>query len=218
MKRGRPGLLGAALVGLLGLNVALAWVALQAVLLFPLLVWHALAGRFLPESGLPAYGRHLGLLALAQGVTWLLTAAVFLGWIRRVYRTLATTGATGLRHDPGRAVAAFLVPGVNLVAPLRVMRELWWVSAPSAPEPGARTPPLVAWWWGTLLLSVLADLVLWGRVGGPGRLGAGGLPMVVLGEILRIVAAVLAMTLVLRINRDQGERLGRLATGEVQRG
>jgi hypothetical protein len=214
MTRGGPGLLGSALVGLLGLNAALAWVALQAALLFPLLVWQALAGRFLPGSGLASYGRQVGLLFLAQGVTWLLTAAVFLGWIHRVYRTLATTGAPGLRHDPGRAVAAFLVPGVNLVAPLRVMRELWWVSAPGAPGPRDRTPPLVAWWWGTLVLSVLTDLAL---RGGAGRLGVRGLPVVALGEVLRIVAAVLAMTLVLRVNRDQGERLDRLAAGEASR-
>jgi hypothetical protein len=203
----------------LGLNVTLAWVALQATLLFPHLVWHALAGQFLPGGGLAAYGRQFAMLFLAQGVVWVLTAALFLGWIHRAYGNLAAMGATGLRYSPHQAMAAFLVPGVNLVAPPRVMRELWAASGRRAPGTESEMPRVVAWWWGTLLLSVFVDLVLSARVGGlTSRVGVGGMPVMLLGEAIRIAAAVLAVVLVLRVNRDQGERLDRLAAGDPRRG
>jgi hypothetical protein len=211
--------LGAALVGSLGLNAALGWLALQAALFFPLLVWHALAGQFLPDSGLAAYGRQLGWLGLAQAVAGLLTGVLFLAWIRRASDTLVALGVTGLAYSPRQAVAAFLVPGINLVAPLRVVSELWTASAMGESGPGHRTPSVVAWWWGTLLLALLVDLVLIARGGGPGRrLGPGGTPVMVLGEGLRIAAAVLAIAIVLRVNREQGERLARRAPGEDRGG
>jgi hypothetical protein len=203
----------------LGIDVALAWIALQTTLRFADVLWLGLAGYFLPDSDLARYGREVAFLRLLQGGFWILTAVVFLWWLHRTYRMLGILGAPGLTHTPRQAVATFLVPGVNLVRPLRVMREVWTAShheergGASGAAPAA--PVMVTWWWALLLLSVGMDLVLleplraaWMHFG-----RGSGLPLLVLGESLRIAAGVLAIAVVTRINGRLCERLER---GEVR--
>jgi hypothetical protein len=92
------------------------------------------------------------------------TAALFLSF---VYQTRANVRALGVRRPRftrGRAVAAFLVPGPNLLRPYAVLAEIWRASDPAILDPfawrEARAPGLVRLWWGTVvawaLFAVLA--------------------------------------------------------------
>jgi hypothetical protein len=101
-----------------------------------------------------------------------------------------------------------LVPGANLARIPRAVASLWRASG------GDRTPGAVtvwvAGWWGLCLATVILDLA----AVPPGRwllawLGVGGgLPGYVLGELLRIAAAVLTIVVVMRIGRHQRELVG----------
>jgi hypothetical protein len=200
------------LIGLLGLDIALAWVAIQATLFFAHVVWHGLEGAFLPGTTVRQYGRQLDGLLLARGGAWLLTALVFLTWIGRLSRDLPTLGGPGPATAPRRGVAAFLVPGPNPLRVPAVVRDLWHASDPraalTAPREAASTRSPVTWWWGLLVTSVLIDLALLDPTAQMRRLGLGaGMPLVLLAECLRIAVAALTIAIVLRISGSQAERL-----------
>jgi hypothetical protein len=198
--------LGRGLVGLLVLDIALAWLVLQATLLFTHVVWHALAGEFQTGSPMSRYGLQFDVLLRSQGAAWILTGVCFLVWIARVTRNLPALGTSAPAYSPRQAVGAFLAAAVSPVRPLAVMRAVWRGSDPrEAPVPGrggAATPPVLAWWWGVLAASILMDLTQ--------RAGLGGvMPLIVVGEALRIAAAVLTIAVVLAISGNQAERAWR---------
>jgi hypothetical protein len=196
-------------VALLGLNAALAWVALQASLQLAHLVWYGLGGYFLPGTGVARIGRELVLLRRLQEGVFGLTAIVFLAWLHGIYASLATAGAGRLRYSPGQAVAAFLVPVANLVRPYRVVREAWAASQPDSGFPAGAGPPWLTAWWLVFLGSVVVDLALAAPLAGVRSLLrlSGVLPLVALAECLRIGAGVLAIVVVGRIGSALRERL-----------
>ena len=90
------------------------------------------------------------------------TAALFLTWLHRAHRNLEATGAGDLTYTPGWAVAYFLIPVLNLIRPLQVVRELWHSSEPDdevrdALAASARlfTPPVLGWWGGLWLVATI---------------------------------------------------------------
>jgi hypothetical protein len=202
-RRGSPWL-GRILVVVLGLNVALAWMMVQASLVFAHAVWLAAAGQVLAGAEPRRIASQVAGLRLVQAAVWLTTAGLFLAWVHRVHRAPGIPGVPGLRTARD-AVRAFLVPGANLVRVPRVVVALWQASA------GQETPRAVttwvAWWWALCLAAVALDLAAvpsgrWAL----GRLGlAGGLPLLVLGECVRIAAAVLTIVVVARIERHRRE-------------
>jgi hypothetical protein len=203
-----PGWLGRALVTVLGLNVALAWMAIQASLVFAHAVWLLASGHVLSEAEPGRIASQIASLRLVQAVLWLSAAGLFLGWIHRARRTLETLDAPGVRSAPG-GVGDLLVPGPNLVRIPCAVTVLWRGSA------GDKTPPTltswVAWWWTLCLATVVLDLAaippgrwLLSRVG-----FGGGLPLRVLGECVRIAAAVLTIVVVTRIDACQRRLFGR---------
>jgi hypothetical protein len=184
-------------------------VALQATFLFVHLVWQGLAGRFLPGADLAGFGWQFGWLLRLQTVAWALTAVLFLAWLHSAYDVLPALGVTGVSHSATGAVGTFLVPGVNLVRPPRVLAELWHASARGGTGRGSeRMPGWVTAWWTLFLASVAVDILVSEPTGrGKAPLGLGGaMPLMVAGELLRIAAAVLAVKVVLTINRYQRER------------
>ena len=106
-------------------------------------------------------------------------------------------------------MAAFLVPGLNLIRPLAVLRGLWNASDPRHP-PGAawrqaRTPARVVWWWALLVAAVAADiaargLALWSD--GPLDFGP-GMRVLVAGQLVAIAAAVVGIAVVLGVDTRQ---------------
>jgi hypothetical protein len=211
-----PAPLGRILIVVLGLNVVLALIALQAALVFVHAVWLAMAGHVLAQAEPGRIGRQLAILRLVQAVAWLGAGALFLAWVHGAHRTLR---ALGLPRAPSArdAALAFVVPGPNLVRPPRVVATLWRASA--APERPAGATTWVAWWWGVCLATLALDLSLvlpgrwlltWSGLGG-------GLPLLALGECARIAAAILTIVLVTRIDRCLRDRwtAGALGRAEV---
>jgi hypothetical protein len=205
------------LIGLLVVDIALAWVRVQATLHLAHVVWQVLARELPGPTTVTGYGRQLALLGRLQDAAALLTAGCFLAWLARVTANLPALGTTVPAHTARQAIAAFLVPVVNLIRPLAVVRAVWAGSVPppvaTLPLPrGGIEPPMLAWWWGLLLAWVAAELARWATAGRMGPAGLrGSLILVLLGEGLGIAAAVLTIVVVLGIDGNQTERFRRRA-------
>ncbi|HEU4371289.1 MAG TPA: DUF4328 domain-containing protein [Methylomirabilota bacterium] len=194
---------------LLALHVVLAWFALQAAFVFVELVWRIVAGRDELRALLATHLAQFRVLRLVQAGLWLVTAAAFVRWVGRAQGNLPALGATGFRYAPRQAMAAFLVPGPNVVRPPAVLRELWNASDPRYPAGttwrAGRAPACVRWWWALLLAAAAAEvaaraLALWS--GDPLDLGP-AMRVLVLGQLLAAAAAVLGITVVLGVDSRQ---------------
>lgn len=207
---------------LLALHAILAWLALQAVFVFVELMWRAVAGR---DELRPLLAAHLGQfrsLRLVQAGLSLVTAAAFIRWVGQAQRNLPALGATGLPYAPRQAMAAFLVPGPNLIRPFAVVRGLWNASDPRHPAGAAwrqaRTPARVLWWWALLVAALAADVTARGlalRSGGPLDFGP-AMRVLVVGQLLAIAAAVVGIAVVLGVDtRQEAAAWGRAPDGET---
>jgi hypothetical protein len=81
-----------AMVALLALHVTLAWFTLQAAFLFVELVWRTVAGRDELRPLLASHVDQFRVLRLLQGALWLVTAAVFVPWIKQARGDLPNAG------------------------------------------------------------------------------------------------------------------------------
>jgi hypothetical protein len=194
---------------LLALHVILAWLALQAVVVFVDLMWRTVAGREELRPLLATHVNQFRVLRLVQAALWLVTAAAFTRWVGRAQRNLPALGATGLPYAPRQAMAAFLVPGPNLIRPLAVLRGLWNASDPHHPAGAAwrqaRTPARVLWWWTLLVAALAADVTARGlalRSGGPLDFGP-AMGVLVVGQLLAVAAAVVGIAVVLGVDSRQ---------------
>jgi uncharacterized protein DUF4328 len=204
---------------LLGLHALLAWFALQATFVFVEMMWRAVAGREELRPLLAAHVDQFRVLRLVQGALWLVTAAAFIWWVGRAQRNLPALGATGLPYAPRQAMAAFLVPGANLIRPLAVLRGLWNASDPRHPAGAAwrqaRMPAPVLWWWALLVAAVAADVTARGLAfwsGGPLDLGP-AMRVLVAAQLLAIAAAVVGIVVVLGVDSRQEAAGWRRAPG-----
>ncbi len=93
---------------------------------------------------------------LVLGLAILATVA-FIAWFRRSYQNLGLLGTGGLQSTPGWATGAWFVPGLNLVRPYRIAREMWTVSRRAAApgDPAIASHGLVDLWWGLGILSLV---------------------------------------------------------------
>ena len=149
--------------GLLVATLVLSLMGIVSGLLQTDLLSRAATGR-ITEAEVAENDSREQLIGLLQVPVFLGTGVAFLIWIYRAHRNLTALGGRELKYTPGWAVGSFLVPFVNLVRPMQVMREVWHGSDPSGIErdlspagPSIRrhlgTPPLVVWWWTLFLLS-----------------------------------------------------------------
>jgi Domain of unknown function (DUF4328) len=208
-----------AVVALLALHVILAWLALQAAFLFVELVWRSVTGHEELRALVAAHLAQFRTLRLVQAALWLVTGVVFVRWVGRAHGNLPALGAAGLRYAPRQAMAAFLVPGLNLVSPPAVLRELHNASDPRHPVGAswrlARRPALVSWWWALLLAAGAAELAAAGlalRAGAPLDLGP-AMRTLVAGQGLTAAAAILGIVVVLGVDRRQEAAAWRRAGG-----
>lgn len=212
-----PGRLAYAVLALLGLNAALAWLVIVGIYTMLDRIWQGMAGRLAGADTLEAHWSQLNALRLLQGLAWLATATLFLWWLYRAHRNLRALGAADLGFTPRAAVSAFFVPVLNVVVPVRVVRELWNGSDPAPRQPGpgpVKISPWVAWWWGVFVASVLLDPVVF-RIAGDlqARLTVGTTVLLVLGQLLEMSAAVLAMVIVWSVSQGQQEIFDRQESG-----
>lgn len=193
-------------MALLALHVALALVAVQAAFAFVELAWRVVAGRDELRPLLVTHLHQFRTLRALQAVLWVVTAVAFVGWVGRAQGNLAVLGATGVRYSTRQAMAAFFVPGLNVVRPLAVLRELWNASGSTAASAARRgAPARVRWWWGLLLATVAADgaaRALAIRAGMALDLGP-VLQAVVVGQLLAAAAAVVGISVVHGVDARQ---------------
>jgi hypothetical protein len=194
-----PGWVGRVLVLVLVLNIGLAWLAIQGLLILVQAVWLAAAGQVFAGAEPGRVAGELARLRLVQAAFWVGAAILGMAWIHRTHRTLATLGASGVRSARD-GMWACLVPGVNLVRIPSVVAGLWRASG--AEPARASVSAWVGWWWALCLATLALDLAALGL--------GGGLPLRVLAECARIAAAVLTIVVVTRVERLLRDRCAAL--------
>lgn len=181
----------------LGLDAALAWVVVLGVHTFLQRVWWNLAHRDLEPGALERHWAQVEIARAVHGLVWLVTAALFLLWVYRRWASLAQAGGPGTQFTPRAAVAAFLVPVLNLAGGYRAVAGLWRAGGDGRP---GTVPAVVAWWWGLFLAATALDPP-------PLRLAPGAGPGLALGRptlrlvvamLVEVAAAVLAIVVVWR--------------------
>jgi hypothetical protein len=182
-----PQALGGALIVLLLVDAALAWLAIQATFVLFEILWRAVAGR---ENWLPlveAHAHQFTRLRTVEAVAWLATTAIFVWWVRRLRTRL-------MRAEPHG-------DGGPTLRPWQWLAQPWRAAVPGAAA--SRTPPLLAWWWA--LLGGVVGVEAWALVryvvtGTPFELGR-GLMLVLVASALEIALAVVTLFLVVAIQR-----------------
>ena len=144
----------------------------------------------------------------------------FIVWLRRAYRNLGALGFRRLRIPAGWAVGAWFVPVLGLFRPKSIVNDVWRASDASLPPKvshppdGAPVPSTINWWWAAFLVG-----------GALVRVGRSGLfdssldelisvtRLLVVGDLLSSVAAILAILVVRAVTLRQEQR--HLALTEV---
>jgi hypothetical protein len=187
----------------LGASAVMAWIVLLGFYTLGQRIWMGLGERLLAQP-LEAHWQQIATARQLQGLVWLATAGLFLAWLHRAHANAIALGATRLRVSPRWAVGVFLVPVVNLVWPLLVVRDLWNASDPAAGAPEFRLSAWVGWWWALFVAASLLDPGIARLLQDPRSLAVGGSTALLLaGQVLEIGAAVLAIVLVRRIAQRQ---------------
>src|SRR5262245_16484676 len=83
------------------------------------------AGAGISQAEAAANDARQQVVGVLQVVVFLATGVAFLAWFHRAHKNLMALGGRDFKYTPGWAVGGFLVPFLNLVRPLQVMREVW---------------------------------------------------------------------------------------------
>ncbi|MFD6973818.1 DUF4328 domain-containing protein [Streptomyces sp. NPDC059979] len=154
--------------------------------------------------------RLTGLVGTFQGNALIVTGIVFIVWFHRV-RTNAEVFAPGTdKLSLGWAIGAWFIPFANLWLPYRIAVTTWGSSTPLGADGGYRRFPLtlVNLWWGVFVLSRVLGWyggMSYSRAQSPEAVRDAATTMLV-GDVLDIVAAVLAVLFVRRLTAMQHAR------------
>ncbi|MFL6216048.1 MAG: DUF4328 domain-containing protein [Blastocatellia bacterium] len=162
------------------------------------------------------------LVRLVQLVAFAAATIVFLFWLHRAYKNLRPLGAEP-RYSPAWAVAAFLIPVVNLFLPFLILQETWRASDPETIDArGAKALNLVVEdsskslmvviWWGLWLLTVINAVIAYRWHAGRQVLNddANASWLVVTMSLLLAVNSIVTLMLARKIANRQDERNRRL--------
>ncbi|MDX6315070.1 MAG: hypothetical protein QOF44_4534 [Streptomyces sp.] len=168
------------------------------------------------------YGTEYGTEAANRATMWtgnltgirsgllVLTAWVFLLWLRRARTVAEALSPEGHRHRFGWVVGAWLIPVVQYFLPKRIINDVWAASCPA--DRVRRTSVLLTSWW--LFLVVAVTYTGWGWNHSRNARGAAetraALQDAMIGAGLYLVTGVLAVAVVLELSRMQRDRLAEL--------
>src|SRR5688500_375220 len=168
------------------------------------------------EEGAEANDLRQGVVALAYLAVYVALAVAFLLWLHRSARNLPALGnpKSKIEFTPGWAVGWFFVPLANLFMPYKAVREVWEKSDPGirteedlAFTPAASSPLLLGWWVSWIAMNVLSRIAA--RFEGDAQ-SIDSLRFVtwvnIVGDVVGIVSALLAVSVVRGIDRRQEER------------
>jgi hypothetical protein len=148
----------------------------------------------------------VGLTAVLQWGVFIACAVCFLCWLYRSYANLPALGSQSIIYSPKSAVTGWFIPFVNLVQGYKSVATLYAESqrgTTPAGYPVAVTTPIVGLWWAAYLArgitSRIADKML-------DRAYDGTLGWLITAELLDIVAAVLCIVIVYRIEKRQRDQ------------
>jgi hypothetical protein len=101
------------------------------------------------------------------------------------------------RYSPDYAVWSFLVPGLNLIIPVRAIADAWEVARPGG------VPKCLTLWWAAW---ILCNLLSWSSAAlGFRHYYQHGLAVGIAGDAMTILAAVLAIRVVKGLTQLIGE-------------
>ena len=150
----------------------------------------------------------VGFAAILQGCIFIATAVCFLVWLYKAYANLPALGSESLIFSPKSAVIGWFIPFVNLVQGYKSVHTLYLESQPrpNTLETGFAIPKsarIVGFWWGAYLLRGIVSRIA-DRMSEHDFSGAVG--WLVTSELLDIVAAVLCILIVYRIEKRQHDQ------------
>ncbi|MER5279869.1 DUF4328 domain-containing protein [Streptomyces sp. NPDC002809] len=143
-----------------------------------------------------------------QVLTFLATVVVFLVWFRRVRLNAEVFDAYAHSMRPGWAIGAWFVPVGALWLPHRVASGIWTASSPGGSSRPTAPRGLLHAWWAALLCSVAFSRYaeqVYSDAEEPDEI-LNAFDQVMAADAFDIVAAVLAILFVRRLNAMQGER------------
>lgn len=162
---------------------------------------------------------------------------LFIPWFHRAYSNLARLGVQDLRYKPGWAIGSWLIPIFNLFRPKQIANDIWRAS-PGDAVVGSRVwherpvAAIVHWWWGMFILSgfvvgaasnVIATandkpFNTQAQITEALELERSGYTVDVVGSVISIVAAVLAIIVVRKITEIQTETIERVESEAAMTG
>ncbi|MEU8825936.1 DUF4328 domain-containing protein [Streptomyces sp. NPDC048636] len=138
--------------------------------------------------------------ALAVLVMWLI-------WFRRAYLNATVLTPGRQRFSSGYAVGAWFIPIAQLWQPKQIANDIWNSSV--SPGPGRVSRSVLHWWWVLFVVMFwvepITGLVDIGSETSRERQVAAG--FVIADDLVSLLCAVLAMTVVVRITRMQDQRM-----------
>ena len=176
----------------------------------------ALAGGGVSEESAERNDMRQRASAILLVAVYVALVVAFLLWLHRAAKNLPALSnpQSHIEYTPGWAVGWFFVPLAHLFMPYKAVREVWQKSDPAirtetdrAFTPDAASPLLLFWWLSWVAMSVISRIT--------SRLGrdASSIDTVrwvtwadVVGNLVGILAAALAILVVRDIDRRQEER------------
>ena len=173
-----------------------------------------MAGFTVTEAEAIANDDRLNNLAAVQTFVFLGSAAAFLMWLDRARRNLPAFGARDLKYSPAWVLFGFVVPILSLFVPYQVVAEVWRASDPSAntasPPSRGRLPvtPIIGWWWALWLIANIVARFVSTIIQEAETLDQlmSSTQGVIISEVLRMAAAMLAILVVKAVDARQEEK------------
>lgn len=175
------------------------------------------AGALVTFEEAQAHDERMFWAGILQAAAVLAAAVPFVVWLRRLYRNLGPLGTRTLRFKPGWAVGGWFVPFLNFARPKSIANDVWRASDPQLPgemiEPpeGGHVPRFMNWWWGTLVASYVVYPSPVPRRNPSLEELTTEVQRLLAGDVLTIVAGILAIVTVHRTTQRQEQRRARLA-------
>jgi hypothetical protein len=166
---------------------------------------------FLVAAELQANVESYALVGTFHMVTFAFTGLAFINWFHRVHRNLRPLENGNLRWSSGWTLGAWFIPLACWYIPYRIMAEIWCGSDPARRSQPARGSGLILLrsWWGLWVLVSLAGISRYAANMIPQPTASGILAFSwwsFVANLLAIPAAVLAILVIRRVDRNQAER------------
>jgi len=139
-----------------------AWIAVGFDIADIRLLARQAGGEAIEAIDRRAHGITGAVLLTAQITLFVVTALAFVLWTYAARSNLRALGARRLDYTTAWSVAGWWVPGLNVVRPYQVLREIWKASDPTTTDrfawKQARTPALLILWWVSFVGFVALDV------------------------------------------------------------